>query len=83
MNCHMCGVCCTEISMSSAIHIYHPEGKPAGVRCAWLNKQNQCDLFDSPFRPAICSSFPADYFICGTNADEATVGIRWYERKTS
>ncbi len=83
MNCHQCGVCCTEISISSPIHIHHPEGKPAGVKCAWLNKNNLCDLFKSIYRPKICSSFQADEMFCGTNKEEAKQKIIWLESVTS
>ena len=82
VNCNKCGVCCTEISISSAIHIYHPKGKPAGVKCAWLGMDNLCQLFDSPFRPEVCTSFKASKMTCGDNADEAVELIRKLERAT-
>jgi len=82
MECHQCGACCTEISISSPIP-YMPNGKPAGKRCDWLDTDtNLCGLFGLPERPAICSSFQADVSICGTNKEEATKLIRWYERET-
>lgn len=82
MDCHQCGACCTEISISSPIPGM-PNGKPAGVPCNWLNKiSNLCELFNSPHRPAVCGSFQADMDICGTNHTEATQRIRWYERAT-
>ena len=81
MDCHQCGACCTEISISSPIPGME-QGKPAGVRCPWLDNQNLCMLFDTPQRPAVCSSFQASPDICGTNKSEATQLIRWYERET-
>lgn len=81
MDCHQCGACCTEISISSAIPGM-PNGKPAGVRCKWLGTDNLCIMFNNPLRPAVCGSFQADISICGTNKEEATKLIRWYERAT-
>lgn len=82
MDCHQCGACCTEISISSPIP-GHPDGKPAGVRCGWLNRvDNLCGLFNSRARPAVCSSFQAEPSICGTNKAEATQRIQWYEKQT-
>lgn len=81
MDCNQCGVCCTEISISTQ-YPGHPNGKPAGVTCQWLDSNKLCMLFNSRFRPAICSSFKADPEICGTNGEEATKLIRWYEKET-
>ena len=36
-----------------------PDGKPAGIRCFQLTEHNQCKLFGSPERPAVCSNFKA------------------------
>lgn len=83
IDCHMCGACCTEISISSAIHIYHPDGKPAGTKCAWLNKNGKCDLFDSLFGPKVCSSPKAEKEFCGENHDQAVRLIRKLEAMTS
>ncbi|UNI71439.1 YkgJ family cysteine cluster protein [Burkholderia phage vB_BpP_HN04] len=81
MECHQCGACCTEISISTS-YVGHPNGKKAGTRCIWLEADNKCLLFNKPLRPAICSSFQADPEICGTNGEEATKLIRWYEKET-
>jgi hypothetical protein len=81
MECHQCGACCTEISISTK-YAGHPDGKPAGIRCKWLDDTNKCVLFRSPDRPDICSAFQADMDICGTNKQEATQRIRWYEKQT-
>lgn len=75
MACNRCGACCIEISISSL-------NKPAGVPCEHL-VGNLCGLFGKPERPAVCSSFQAEPSICGTNKEEATFLIRWYEQKTS
>lgn len=81
MDCHQCGACCTEISISSAIP-GAPLGKPAGQRCLHLMDNNLCGLFNDPRRPAVCSSFQADLDICGTNYQQAVHRIRWYEKAT-
>lgn len=81
MECNQCGVCCIEISISTS-YVGHIGGKPAGVRCTWLNDNNRCSLFKHPARPLVCSSFQADPAICGTNGEEATKLIRWYEKET-
>lgn len=82
MECHQCGACCTEISISTK-YAGHPDGKPAGERCIWHNSvDNLCNIFGYPERPTICSSFQADLDICGTNKQEATQRIRWYEKQT-
>jgi len=82
IDCHQCGQCCIEISISSAIPGM-PEGKPAGVACKWLDKQSMlCKLFKRPERPQICSSFNANSDICGKNGNEAVKLIRMYEAIT-
>ena len=84
MNCRgsECGVCCIAISISSPIPGM-PNGKPAGVRCIYLTINNLCNLFTSPDRPKICSSFPAMEDICGNNRDDAFRLINHLERETS
>ena len=82
MNCNRCGVCCVEISISSPLPGM-TNGKPAGVRCPHLDDTGLCRLFQHPERPAVCSSFNASLEICGSNAEEATKLIRWYEKQTS
>ncbi len=82
MDCHQCGACCTEISMSSPIP-GHPDGKPAGVRCKNLTLSNKCGLFGYSDRPAVCKSFQAEISICGKDRYEAVQGIRWYEKRTT
>lgn len=70
MECRACGVCCTAISISSAIPGM-PKGKPAGVRCPHLLQSNLCALFGDVRRPAVCSSFQASADVCGDNAEDA------------
>lgn len=82
MNCHKCGACCTEISISSEIPGMK-KGKPAGVRCLHLGQDNLCQLFGKPERPKICSSFQAEEWLCGKNKEEAIINIRFLENYTS
>ncbi len=42
-------------------------GKAAGVRCAQLDDENRCKIFDDPRRPAVCSSLSASPEMCGTD----------------
>ena len=81
INCNCCGACCVEISISSPIPGM-PNGKPAGVACIHL-KDSMCAIFNHPDRPKVCGSFQASLDICGTNKEEATALIRWYEKETS
>ena len=48
-----------------------PDGKPAGVRCVQLDKENLCLLFGSPERPDFCDRFQADLASCGNSRDDA------------
>lgn len=71
MECRVgCGACCIAPSISSPIPGM-PEGKPAGVRCVQLTKDNRCQLFGQPDRPAVCKRLRPDPEMCGQNADEA------------
>ena len=81
MECRKCGACCIAISISSPIPLM-PDGKPAGTRCVHLRIDDLCDLFGSPDRPAVCSSFPAAEDICGKSQEEAFRLIREMERLT-
>lgn len=82
MACFRCGVCCTEISISSEIPGME-NGKPAGVKCIHLLDNNLCRLFGLPDRPQVCSTFQADEMFCGTSAAEALINIRMLEGATS
>ncbi len=65
-----CGACCICISISSPIP-GHPNGKPGGVRCANLTKDNLCAIFGSPERPRVCGGFKAERLFCGDTNEEA------------
>jgi Fe-S-cluster containining protein len=80
MDCRACGVCCTEISISSPIPGM-PSGKPAGVPCVNLNGK-LCSIFEHPSRPRVCSSFKASEDICGQSDEDAVRLIRFYEKAT-
>ena len=77
-----CGACCIAPSLSSALPGM-PEGKPAGVRCAQLSKDNLCMLFGMPGRPAVCVSFPVMAEHCGADRDEALARLAEMERMTA
>jgi uncharacterized protein len=48
-----------------------PHGKPAGVRCAQLTRDNRCAIFGRPERPAVCTSLRPSPEMCGSNDAEA------------
>jgi hypothetical protein len=48
-----------------------PNGKPAGVRCINLDKNNLCELFGRPERPELCLQFKADVWVCGESREDA------------
>ena len=77
-----CGACCIAISISGPIPGM-PNGKPAGIRCLWLTKENLCELFGKPERPTICSSFPAMPDTCGLCRREALELITEMENATA
>jgi len=71
MKCRVgCGACCIAPSISSPIPEM-PNGKPAGVRCAQLTKDNKCKLFGKPERPAVCISLKPSEEMCGKADHEA------------
>ena len=76
-----CGACCIAPSISSPIPGM-PHGKPAGVRCAQLNEENLCRLFDDPQRPAVCRVFDFDVELCGSHRDQALQRISALELST-
>jgi DNA-binding IclR family transcriptional regulator len=49
-----CGACCIAPSITTPMP-GHPEGKPAGERCANLTDDLRCRLWDRPERPACCA----------------------------
>ncbi|MDY6800156.1 MAG: YkgJ family cysteine cluster protein [Bacteroidota bacterium] len=65
-----CAACCIYPSISSPIPGM-PNGKPAGVPCIHLDNKMNCDIFDSPKRPAVCSGFKPEKLVCGNSAKEA------------
>lgn len=71
MNCRPgCGACCIAPSINSPIPGM-PQGKPAGVRCVQLDKQNRCQLFGKPERPAFCGGLQASQEMCGSSQEYA------------
>ena len=76
-----CGVCCIAPSISSPIPGMS-KGKPAGIRCIQLTEDNQCQLFGSPERPAVCSDFKAVVDVCGHDEQQALALIATLETLT-
>jgi hypothetical protein len=48
-----------------------PKGKPAGIPCIQLSKDNLCMLFGNSERPAVCSALCASEEMCRSNDKEA------------
>jgi len=76
-----CGACCIAPSISSPIP-GHPQGKPAGVRCAQLTLGNLCRLYGRPERPRVCARLKASPEMCGQTAAEAYAMLADLERAT-
>ncbi|MCS7547406.1 YkgJ family cysteine cluster protein [Pseudomonas aeruginosa] len=73
-----CGACCIAPSISSPLPGM-PAGKPAGVRCLYLDENHLCGLFGRPERPAVCGQFGADPEICGDSREQALALIAEWE----
>ncbi len=83
MECRVgCGACCIALSISSAIPGM-PNGKPAGVRCIQLTKDNHCKLFGKPERPAVCNRLRPSEEMCGHSSQEALIYLTHLERATT
>lgn len=65
-----CGACCIAPSISSPIPNM-PHGKPAGVPCVNLDPEMRCRIFNSPDRPAVCSSLQPTEEMCGSCKEDA------------
>lgn len=76
-----CGACCIAPSISSPIPGM-PDGKPAGIRCFQLTENNQCKLFGTLERPAVCSDFNAVVDVCGHDDQQALALIATLETLT-
>ncbi len=77
-----CGACCISPSISSAIPGM-PNGKPAGVRCIQLTKQNRCKLFGKPERPKVCAGLMPSKEMCGISQGDAITYLDLLEEQTS
>jgi Fe-S-cluster containining protein len=51
MECRKCGTCCTAPDIKTL-------NKPLGVRCAHLDEQGLCAVYDE--RPAVCRGYRPD-----------------------
>lgn len=81
MECRKCGACCIAASISSPIPGL-PGGKPAGMRCPHLSRDNLCELFGRPERPAACGEFEPMPDACGGSCEEAMELMAEMERNT-
>ena len=76
-----CGACCIAPSISSPIPGM-PNGKAAGQRCIQLDDNNLCLLFGQPERPAVCSAFGAEAWVCGETNAQAMLILTDLEKNT-
>lgn len=60
-----------------------PNGKPAGMRCIHLTKENRCKLFGKPERPDVCIKLQPSEDMCGCSAHQAFVLLASLERATT
>jgi len=82
MECRVgCGACCIAISLSSPLP-GHPQGKPAGVPCRQLTRDNHCALFGHPERPQVCADLQAQPAMCGDNRSQALARLHRLEIDT-
>jgi hypothetical protein len=70
--CHRCGACCVLPAIAES-YAGHPDGKPAGVRCANLTDENLCGIYDE--RPAACRDFAPAESLCGSSRAEAELRL--------
>jgi Fe-S-cluster containining protein len=76
-----CGACCIAISISSPIPGM-PDGKPAGVRCVNLDKENRCTIHGRPDYPKVCAGLRPNREMCGTSRKEALTYLTNLENLT-
>jgi len=82
MDCRAdCGACCIAPSISSPIPGM-AGGKPAGIRCIQLTKDNRCLIFGLEGRPEVCRSLRPSREMCGRNAAEALESLSQLELAT-
>lgn len=63
--CDNCGVCCTELSINSAMPDGSTFNKPAGVTCAFLIRDNLCGVWgDTTRQPEVCRSIRPTNSLC-------------------
>jgi hypothetical protein len=76
-----CAACCIAPSISSSIPGMEA-GKPAGMRCIQLSKDNRCLIFGSDQRPAVCGSLQPSEEMCGSSAGDAMQRLTGWEQDT-
>ena len=77
-----CGACCIAPSIAGPLPGM-PHGKPAGARCANLDENNLCRLWNTDALPEVCRGFKPMRSVCGDDRDEALVRLRVLEEATA
>ena len=76
-----CGACCIAPTILSPLPGM-PDGKSAGGQCINLSEANQCNIYGTPERPKVCTSFQATEELCGRYTSEALEFIARLEAVT-
>lgn len=71
-----CAACCIYPSISTSLPGL-PDGKPAMMPCPHLNDDKLCSLFGKPERPAVCSGFKPEEWMCGSSETDAAANFKW------
>lgn len=65
-----CGACCIVPAIDDP-YPGHPDGKPAGVRCANLTDDHLCSIWGDAAQPEVCRTFHPVKVLCGDSEPEA------------
>ncbi|HOO73331.1 MAG TPA: YkgJ family cysteine cluster protein [Spirochaetota bacterium] len=79
MKCRKCGACCIAPSITGPLPGM-PSGKPAGIRCANLMKDNTCAVY--AVRPPVCRNYTPTPELCGTSYQDAMLRLLDLESQT-
>jgi len=76
-----CGACCIAPSINTPLP-GHPRGKAAGERCANLDDDQRCRLWQRPDRPVFCAGLRPSTEMCGENRAQALTWLSALELAT-
>ena len=76
-----CAACCIAPSITAPLPGM-PDGKPAGTRCIHLTRDDRCELFGRPERPAFCGGLQPSLEMCGADRESALEWLMALEQAT-